>query len=278
MKVFRISGSLLLVASLLFSCKIQQNLPQYLEKANEENIDKTVTIPELIIQKNDLLAIQVYSDFIPPDANPDDLYNQPTPDGGAMTNNSANMLGNTTNPSQGYLVDNNGNIEYPRLGLIKAEGLTKLQLQEEIKKRLISPIELLKNPTVIVRFQSYKVTAVGEFNAPQTFNIPTEKINIFQAVSMAGGITQWGQKDKVKVIREHNGKRELGLVDLSSPDVFTSPFYFLKQNDIILVDPIPEKAKVFDENTTRSRVGLITSFVSVATALTGLIIVLTQNN
>src|SRR5690606_25001647 len=97
-------------------------------------------------------------------------------------------------------------------------------------------------------FQSYKITAVGEFNAPQTFNIPTEKVNIFQAVSMAGGITQWGQKDQVKIIREHNGVRELGIVDLSSPDVFTSPFYFLKQNDIILVDPIPQKARVMDEN------------------------------
>ena len=255
------------------SCKVQQKMPNYLEGTTNENIEKNVSIPELIIQKNDLLAIQVYSDYIPKEPNPDALYNQPTPAGGAVGGVTA---ANTTMTTGGYLVDANGNIDYPRLGLIKAEGLTKLQLEQEIKRKLINPVELLKNPTVIVRFQSYKIVTVGEFNAPQVLNIPTEKLNIFEAVSMAGGITEWGRKDEIKVIREQNGNREVGVVDLSSPAVFNSPYYHLKQNDIILVDAIPEKAKMKDETTTLSRVSLATSLLSAAVVITSFIITLTR--
>lgn len=273
MKIFNISA-LLLFLIVLGSCKVQQNLPQYLEGASNENIAKNVQAPELIIQKNDLLAIQVYSEYLPQVANPDVLYNQPTPAGGAVT--AVNTGGGTTNPSGGYLVDGNGNIDYPRLGLIKADGLTKLQLEQEIKKRLTSPVELLKNPTVIVRFQSYKITLLGEFNAPQTLNVPTEKMTVFEAISMAGGITEWGKKDEIKVIREQDGKREVGIVNLASPEVFNSPYYFLKQNDILLIDPIPEKAKLKDEQTNLGRVSLVASLTTVAISITSMIIALTS--
>ncbi|MFT4095337.1 MAG: polysaccharide biosynthesis/export family protein [Niabella sp.] len=274
MKTIKTTLTVLLFAGLT-SCKIQQSMPQYLQGATNENIEKNIIVPELVIQKNDLLAIQVYSDYLPEGESPDVLYNQPTPVGGAAVENSS---GSTTSTSGGYLVDKNGNIDYPRIGLIKAEGLTKLQLGDEIKKRLTSPKELLKNPTVIVRFQSYKITALGEFNTPQTFTIPTEKINIFEAISMAGGITQWGRKNEVKVIREQNGHRELGVVDLSSPQVFNSPYYFLKQNDIILVDAINEKAKTQDQTTTMSRASFLITVISAVSAITGLVLVFVNNS
>lgn len=255
------------------SCTTQQKMPVYLQDASNENIEKNIIVPELKIQKNDLLAIQVYSDYIPREANPDALYNQPTPTGGST---GGVTTANTTTTTGGYLVDINGNIDYPRLGLIKVEGLTKLQLENEIKRRLTSPVELLKNPTVIVRFQSYKITLLGEFNAPQTLNIPTEKINVFEAISMAGGITEWGRKDQVQVIREQDGRREVGIVDLSSPTVFNSPYYFLKQNDILLINPIALKAKARDEQTTMSRISLATGIFSSIVAITTFI--LTLNN
>lgn len=251
------------------SCKLQQKMPVYLENANNNNIAENIQIPELKIQKNDQLAIQVYSDYLTQGVNPDELYNQPTPVGGANSDGSTTSTG-------GYLVDNNGNITYPRLGTIKAEGLTKLQLEAEIKKRLVTPVELLKNPTVIVRFQSYKITLLGEFNSPMTLNIPTEKINAFEAISMAGGITEWGRKDSIKVIREQDGKREVGNLNLSSPDVFNSPYYYLKQNDILVVNPIPEKAKLADEQRNYSRLSLGTSLISLALSLTFAVLSLTK--
>jgi polysaccharide biosynthesis/export protein len=263
----RLSALTILSGVLIFaSCKIQQKMPLYLENASQDNIEKNIVVPDLKIQKNDLLAIQVYSDYLPKDANPDPYYNQPTPSGGMPSGGQV-----TTTSMSGYLVDQNGYITYPRLGLIKAEGLSKEELEAEIKKRLITPIELLKNPIVIIRFQSYKIVALGEFNNPGILNIPTEKVDIFEAISMAGGITEWGRKDQVKVIREQDGKRELGIVDLSSAQIFNSPYYYLKQNDKLLVDPIKLKARLKDENTTLTRTGFIMTFVSAAALIFGII-------
>lgn len=259
------------LAGLLFlaSCATQQKMPQYLEGISNETINGQTNFPELVIQKNDQLAIQVFSEYLPKDPNPDLLYNQPTPTGG--TSGSGTNSG-TTSVSGGYLVDVDGNIDYPRLGKIHAAGLTKKQLENEIKKRLTTPVELLKNPSVIIRFQSYKVTTIGEFNAPQVLNIPTEKLTIFEAVSMSGGITEWGRKDSVKIIREQDGKRETGIVNLSSPAVFSSPYYYLKQNDILLIDPINDKARSKDEARTLSRFTFATALVSAAAVIVSLVL------
>jgi polysaccharide export outer membrane protein len=264
----------ILFVSIVFitSCVTQQKMPLYLDGASNENIEKYINVPELKIQKNDLLAIKVYSDYIPEDANPDALYNQPTPVGG--TGNANNMGAVSPNSTGGFLVDVNGNINYPRLGLIKAEGLTKLQLENEIKNKLTSPNQLLQNPTVMVRFQSYKITLLGEFNAPQTLTIPTEKVTVFEAISMAGGITEWGRKDAVQIIREQDGKREIGTIDLSSPSVFNSPYYYLKQNDILLINPIPQKAKNRDTQITSSKISLATGIFSAVVAVTTFILTL----
>ncbi|MBZ4189985.1 polysaccharide biosynthesis/export family protein [Niabella beijingensis] len=261
----------ILAAVLLFgSCTIQQKLPKYLEGATNESINKQIQFPELVIQKNDQLAIQVYSDYLPKDPNPDLLYNQPLPGGGAAGMGST--ASNTTSTASGYLVDGDGNIDFPRLGKIHAEGLTKKQLEAEIKKRLVTPVELLKNPTVLIRFQTYKIITVGEFTNPQVLNIPTEKVNIFEAIAMSGGITEWGKKEEVKIIREQDGKREMGVVNLSSADIFSSPYYFLRQNDILLVDPVNDKAKANDEARTLRRFTFATSMISAAAVITSVII------
>ncbi|WP_018630754.1 polysaccharide biosynthesis/export family protein [Niabella aurantiaca] len=279
MKLIQYTSALAAVL-LAVSCVSQQKMPKYLEGATNESISKQTDFPELIIQKNDQLAIQVYSDYFPDpldpqtNKNPDLLYNQPLPGGGATTGTSTTA--NNTSTTGGYLVDGAGNIDFPRLGKIHAEGLSKKQLEAEIKKRLTTPVELLKNPTVLIRFQTYKIITVGEFNSPQVLNIPTEKVNIFEAISMSGGITEWGQKDRVKVIREQDGKREMGIVDLSSENVFASPYYYLRQNDILLIDPIDDKAKAKDEARTLSRFTFATSIVSTAAVIASIIISITR--
>jgi polysaccharide export outer membrane protein len=180
------------------------------------------------------------------------LYNLPT-------SNASSGPGT----SGGFLVDANGNIEYPRLGSFHAEGLTKQELAAQIKKKLTEPVELLKDPTVIIRFLNYKVTVIGQVGHEGVVNVPGERLTILEAVGLAGGITDYGKKERVRIIREINGQREMGIIDLSSKDLFESPYYNLMQNDVVIVEPTSQKAKQTDQALVAQRItiaiGIITS-------------------
>src|SRR5882672_4758889 len=136
----------------LLSCGTQQRIPNYLQNVTDSTTNAVVQIPELRVQKNDLLSIQVYSASTKPQIS-DAPYNLP----GSSSSSGANQGG-------GYLVDINGNIEYPQIGVIHAEGLTKLQLAELIKNKINEKDSVLTNPSVIIRFQNLKITVLGEVN------------------------------------------------------------------------------------------------------------------
>lgn len=255
MKFFRIPA-LLVLSVYFFSCGTQQKLPGYLENVVDTSSKDEVQIPELRIQKNDQLSIQVYSMSTKPEMS-DVPFNLPTGSSGSQTG--------------GFLIDAHGNIEYPRLGTIHAEGLTKQELAAEIIKRLTQPVEFLKNPTVIIRFLSFKITMLGQFGQQGVINVPGEKINILEAVGLAGGITDYGVKNKVKIIRENNGKREIGFIDLSSKDVFQSPYYNLMQNDIVLVEPSKQKTSQAEQAIVQQKVGFAISIISAITVIYSII-------
>lgn len=243
----------LLILSLYFiSCGTQQKLPGYLENVVDTTGKDEVKIPDLRIQKNDLLSIQVYSLSTKPELS-DAIYNLPCA-GASGGQNSASACG--------FMVDANGNIEYPRLGTFHAEGLTKHELAAQIKKKLTEPIELLISPNVIIRFLNYKVTVLGEVARPGTISVPGERITILEAIGLSGDITEDGRKNSVKVIREVNNKREIGLIDLSSKNLFESPYYNLMQNDVILVEPSKQKIKATDQALVQQRVGFAISIIS----------------
>jgi polysaccharide biosynthesis/export protein len=237
----------------LFSCATQHRLPYYLDNVVDTSGKSEVKIPELIIQKNDLLLIQVYSLSTKPES--DLPYNLP------MATSSG---GSGTNATGGFLVDVNGNVEYPRLGTFHAEGLTKQELAAEIKRRLTQPVELLKDPTVIIRFLNFHVTMMGQVSQQGAITVPGEKLTILEAIGLAGGITDYGKKDNVKIIRETNGKREIGLIDLSSKDLFESHYYNLVQNDIVIVEPTSRKVKQEDQNIVAQRISFALSLITAA--------------
>jgi len=245
----------------LFSCHTQQKLPNYLENVVDTSGRTPVIIPELRIQKNDLLSIQIYSMAIPSSTQPDvdQLFNLPVniSTGGATQGASTG----------GFQVDINGNIEHPRLGVFHAEGLTKQELSAEVKKRLTEPVELLKDPTVIIRFLNYKVTVIGEVARPGTILVPGERITILEAIGLSGDFTQFGLKNTVKVVREKEGKREIGIVDLSSKELFESPFYNLLQNDVVIVEPTKQKARQVDQAIVVQRISLALGFITTAAVL-----------
>jgi polysaccharide export outer membrane protein len=250
MKIFRLL-LLLILPVYLISCGTQKKIPPYyLQNATDTTIKGEVVVPELRIQKNDLLSIQVYSISTKPEQS-DILYNLPSSGGASQSVN-------------GFLVDGKGNIEFPRLGSIKAEGLTKEELANSIIKKLTEPVELLKSPNVIIRFLNYKITVLGLVGREGPVTLPSEKVTILEAIGMAGGITEFGQKDRVKIIRETDGKRNIGYIDLSSDSLFTSPYYNLVQNDVIIVEPTKQKQKMVDQAATQQKISfaltLITSF------------------
>jgi len=228
----------------LVSCVTRQKIPNYLENVNDTTaIAGNVQFSELRIQKNDLLSIQVYSASTKPQIS-DAIYNLPSPGGGPAEGTG----GSGSTATGGYLVDVNGNIEYPQIGVIRVEGLTKLQLADSIKRKINEKDSVLTNPSVIIRFQNLRVTVLGEVNKQGPISVPGERVTVLEAIGLAGGFTDFGMKNTVKVIREVDGKRVAGFVDLSSKDVFESPFYTLVQNDMVVVDPAKRKQKKMDQD------------------------------
>jgi polysaccharide export outer membrane protein len=227
----------------LLSCTPQQRIPYYLENVADSSGRGEVLVTELRIQKNDILSIQIYSASTKPEA--DELFNLQTAGAGGTGSNLS-----------GFLVDAKGNIEYPRLGIFHAEGLTKDELAAQIKKRLTEPVELLSNPSVIIRFQNLRILVMGEVANQGPVIMPGERVTVLEAIGLAGGITEFGQMNAVKIIREANGKREFGVVDLSSDSLFQSPYFNLMQNDMVLVQPSKRKEKKAGQEVTSQRISL----------------------
>ena len=212
---------------------------------------------EVYIHNDDLLAIMVNS------KNPELAlpFNMPM---------VSYQLGSESGGQQrvlGYLVDTNGDIDFPILGKLHVAGLTRLQLTDLIKQRLIEE-DLIKDPIVTVQFLNYKVAVMGEVNRPGSFNISGDRITLLEALSMAGDLTIYGQRENVALLREENGMRTVHYFDLKNPDILTSPYFYLQQDDVVYVTPNKYKAQAGEINQNRSfYISLVSVAVSVATLL-----------
>ena len=168
-----------------------------------------------------------------------------------------------------YLVDNEGYIDYPGLGKLYVQGLTTRECEAMMRKELQE--YLSEEPTVTVRVSNYKVSILGEVNRPGTYAVNDERINIFQALALAGDMTLFSIRDNVQLLREDaNGNITTNILDLTCADITTSPFYYLQQNDILYVKP--KKGKVF-ANSFNSMSTMWTSLVSAAISIASLFIV-----
>jgi polysaccharide export outer membrane protein len=222
---------------LMLSC-VSSRPVQYIGGRFDTARLSSYTIKEPVIQRSDLISIIVYSD----NARNTELYNLP----------------NTGASGVGYLVDDRGNIQFQGVGNIHVEGLTKKELSDTLDRRLRT---FLQNPYYNIRFLSYKITLLGEVNREGSYTIPTEKVNIFEAIGLAGGLNVYARKENVMVVRESNGKREYARLDLTSPEVFNSPYYFLQQNDMVMVEQTRAKAANNDQTTARN-ISLATGIIS----------------
>jgi polysaccharide biosynthesis/export protein len=203
---------------------------------------------EPIIRKGDILSIIVFSD------NPiaTRIFNQSliAASGSGNTAPGVNQTsGSASASAPGYQVDGNGNIVFQGLGKIKVEGLTKASLKDTLDVRL-SPF--LLHPYYSILFLNYKFTMMGEVAKPGVISVPGEKINILEAIAMSGELTAFADRDSVFIIRENNDKREFAWLNLTKPEIMTSPYFYIQQNDIIIVEPNRKKSVANDIVTTRN--------------------------
>ncbi|GAC1597766.1 MAG: polysaccharide biosynthesis/export family protein [Ginsengibacter sp.] len=204
-----------------------------------------------LIHKNDLLSIYVSS--LSTDASL--LFNVP----GLSSTTSASANGNATQ-NVGYLVNDEGNIQFPLLGSVKAEGLTVKELTDNMTDSLKAK-KLLLDPLVAVRFLNFRVTVLGEVGKPTVITVPNEKISILEALGLAGDLTIYGKRDNVLLIREEEGKKIVRRIDLNAAATLTSAFYYLKSNDVIYVEP--DKNKVASVSNFRQLLPAIITALSV---------------
>jgi len=243
---------------LLVGCVNTKKVP-YFGDLPSSTISTNTPVPETIIRKNDLLNISVSS----LDAQASAIFNAP------------NLLpvtysGGSSNEILGYLVGNDGTIQFPILGNIKAEGLTKDQLKESIQKKLLDQ-NLLKGPIVSVRFLNFRVTVLGEVKNPTAIDVPSEKISLLEAIGLAGDLTIYARRDNVLVIREsENGTKEIKRINLNSAELLSSPYYYLKSNDIVYVEP--NKSKVASAGRGQQWVPAVLSGLSlIAVVVVGIV-------
>ena len=266
---YRVLFFLCAAALLLASCGTVKDIAYFQNKVvdHPEKIDKHAGI---VIQPKDMLSIVVSS------RNPElvAMFNLPVVSYQAGSEVVAN--GGYNQRLMGYVVDNEGCIDFPVLGVIKVAGLTRWELSEKIKKELLDR-QLLGDAVVTVEFMNFKVSVIGEVTSPGTYTIQGDKVTILQAISLARDLTIFGQRENVSVIRERDGERTIYEINLCDVDLFKSPAYYLQQNDVVYVQPNQNKARqsTVDDKGLRLTSILVSGgslVVSVATLITSILL------
>ncbi|MCD8268491.1 MAG: polysaccharide export protein, partial [Parabacteroides sp.] len=174
-----------------------------------------------------------------------------------------------------YLVDREGYINFPVLGKIYVIGLTRLQLAEKLEEMISKYVE---NPLVDVQILNFKVTVMGEVNRPGPFSIKNDRMTILDALGTAGDLSITANRKNVLVIRENNGQKEIHRMDLTDPAIFASPGFYLKQNDVVYVEPIKNKQRARTSSDRQFTMSLLTSIISSISIITSMVITIVNLN
>lgn len=231
-----ISFTTVILLTLLSSCSTSKKTTYFQDIPNDTTLANLVSKDfEPKIQKGDLLGITVSS--LSPENTA--IYNAPQ---------------NAEGPLTGYLVDKEGNIEFIKLGAIHVDGMTRKELKAKLEKDLTS---YLAQPVVAIGFLNRHVTLMGAVS-PQVLPMPADNMTLLDALAASGDIGEKGRADNVLVIREKDSSKEFKRLNLTDESVFYSPYFYLKPNDIVYVEPVKKK----QDNTLRV-VSYITSGLSI---------------
>ena len=239
-------------ALLLMSCGSTKKIT-YFQNIPDVDFKQSRYLYDAKIMPKDVLSITV-STVNPEAAAP---FNQTVPT--VLSSSSQSTYNNSL--MQSYLVDNNGNIDYPVVGTITVGGLTKSECEQLVLSKIRPYINENERPLVTVRMFNYKISVLGEVNRPGMFTVGNEKITIYEALAQAGDLTIYGVRDNVKLLREDaTGQKEIHILNLNDANLVTSPYYYLQQNDVVYVEPNKVKSR-------NSAVGATTSLWFSATSI-----------
>jgi len=248
-----------LIAAVLFlsSCGVKyKSVPYFTDLPVDSTIQEQIRNQAAItIQKNDILAITVNS--LNPEASA--IFNLGTTSS-LLGEGNANI--NPSNTANGFMVDEKGTIQLPLVGSIHVEGMTTASARELIQSKLVS---YLKEPVVSLKLVNFKVSVLGDVAKPGVYPVNNERITISEALSMAGDLTITAVRSNVLLVRENEGKRQYIRLDMQSKDLFNSPYYYLRNNDLLYVQP--GNAKYASVDSSYRNVSLIISALSVIALL-----------
>lgn len=254
------------IVLLMGSCKSAKQVA-YFQNLDSVSLAASKGLYDAHIMPKDLLTITVVTSD-PTTSKPFNLAIQ-------NTLGTDGKLGSATGSLLQYLVDNDGNIQFPIVGSLHVAGLTKNECQDLIKSKVKPYLAESENPVVTVSMSSYRVTVAGEVTRPSVVPVSTEKMSVLEALAQAGDLTIYGRRDNVLLIREDaNGQKEAHRLNLNDANIINSPYYYVQQNDYIYVEPNKTKAKNSDigQSTT-----LWFSFVSILTSVASLVVNIVRN-
>ena len=247
----------LLAAFVLTACGSYKDLAYFQEIVDSGALD-SASGQINTIQAGDVLTISVSSSN-PELAIPYNLFSARSQIS-SVSNSSAKIAANLS--AEGYTVNSAGNITFPVLGEIHVAGLTRQEIADVIAAKLEG---VMPNPIVTVTLLNFYVTVIGEVARPGTYNFPGDRLTLLEALGFAGDLSVYGNREKIMVIREENGGRHVEVLNLKSKDIFASPYFYLKQNDVVYVEAVGTKAKSVSTFTTYFPV--ITSLASLGTSI-----------
>lgn len=241
------------VIFLLSSCASRTDIA-YLQNIDSKNSQESKTDYEIKLHPDDMLSVIVAAE------NPESTapFNLPQIQSNYTIEN--NQSGIKT-----YLIDKQGFIDFPVLGRVHLADLTRIQAN----KKLVELVSVyIKNPIVNIKILNYKISVLGEVNKPGSYNVASERITILEALSMAGDLTIFGKRTNLILIREIDGRKSYNRIDITNADFLESPFYYLAQNDMIIVEP--NKTRI-NASAYGPNIGILISIISVITGTAVLI-------
>ncbi|MGY3213763.1 polysaccharide biosynthesis/export family protein [Mucilaginibacter sp. HD30] len=247
---------------LISSCTPYKNVPYFQDLKQDSILSEQIdNYSPLTLQPGDLIGLNVVS--LNHEADAVFNYNLIRPSSNGASVATTGEIGNSAqNAIVGYMVDSKGNIYLPTLGPLKISGYTLSQAKTALESKLS---ESLKSPIVELRLQNFKISVIGDVKNPGLFSIANEKINIVEALALAGDLNTTGIRNSIFLIREQDGKRDYVPIDLRSKDVITSKYYYLKNNDVIYIKP--NRDRVLASDSYSQKLSLILSALTVIVVL-----------